>query len=78
MKCLEKKLPGNYITMVHAVLNISQKQHPTKQQLYDHFIPISQTIQVRKTRHAWYWWRIKAQLIRGILLWTPTPVLADQ
>ena len=33
--------------MLHAVLNKFWKQHPTKQQLYSHLLPISQTIQVR-------------------------------
>ena len=28
--------------MLHAVLNKSWKQHPTKQQLYSHLPPISQ------------------------------------
>ena len=31
--------------MLSAIFNISRKQHPTKQKLYGHFIPISQTIQ---------------------------------
>ena len=35
-----------------ATLNKSRKQHPTKQQLYGHLSPISQTIHVRQTRHA--------------------------
>ena len=51
-KCLEKKLDGNYTMMLHAVLNKSLDQHATKQQLYSHLLPISQTIQVRQTRHA--------------------------
>ena len=31
--------------MLHAVLNKSWKKHTTKQQLYDHLLPISQIIQ---------------------------------
>ena len=31
--------------MLHAVLNKSWEQHPTKQQLCSHLTPISQTIQ---------------------------------
>ena len=44
-----KKLDGNYIKSLHAVLNKSWKQHSTKQQLYGHLPPISQTTQVRQT-----------------------------
>ena len=34
IKHIEKKLDGNYIRMLHGVLNKSWKQLPTKQQLY--------------------------------------------
>ena len=34
--------------------------------------PISQTIRVRRTRHARYCWRIKDELISDVLLWKPT------
>ena len=43
-KCLEKKPDGNYARMLHAILNTSWKQHPTKQQLHGHLLPISQTM----------------------------------
>ena len=33
--------------------------------------PISQTIQVKRTRYAKHSWRIKAKLIKDVLLWTP-------
>ena len=68
----EKKLHGNYIRMLCAVLNKSWKQHPTKQQLYSHLPPISQTIQVRQTRHAGHCWRSRDKLISDVLLWTHT------
>ena len=38
-KCMEKRLDGNYIRMLCAILNKSWKQHPTKQQLYSHLSP---------------------------------------
>ena len=44
MMHLKKSFFGNYTSMLHAVLNKSWKQHPTKQLLYDHLIPISQAI----------------------------------
>ena len=34
--------------------------------------PITKTIQVRRTRHAGHCWRSRDELIRDILLWTPT------
>ena len=51
-KRLEKKLDGNYIRMLRAILNKSWRQHPTKPQLYGHLPPITKTIQVRQARHA--------------------------
>ena len=71
-KRLEKKLDGNYIRMLRAILNKSWKQHPTKHQLYGHLPPITKTIQVRQTRHAGHCWRSRDKLISDLLLWTPT------
>ena len=67
-----KKLDGNYTRMLRAILNKSWRQHPTKHQLYSHLPPITKTIQVRRTRHAGHWWRIRDDLISDVLLWTPT------
>ena len=53
--------------MLQAILNKSWRQHPTKQQLYGHLLPITKTIQVRRTRHAGHSWRNRDD----ILLWTP-------
>ena len=58
--------------MLHAILNKSWRQHPTKHQLYGHLPPITKTIQVRRTRHAGHCWRSRDELIRDVLLWTPT------
>ena len=70
-KRLEKKLDGNYIRMLRAILNKSWRKHPTRHQLYDHLPPITKTIQVRRTRHAGHWWRSRDELISDLLLWTP-------
>ena len=48
------------------------RQHPTKQQLYGHLPPITKTIQVKQTRHAGHSWRSRDELVRDILLWTPS------
>ena len=71
-KRLEKKLDGNYTTMLRAILNKSWRQHPTRHQLYSHLPPITKTIQVRRTRHAGHCWRSRDELISDLLLWTPT------
>ena len=58
--------------MLRAILNKSWRQDPTRHQLYGHLPPITQTIQVRRTRHAGHWWRSRDEFIRDVLLWTPT------
>ena len=71
-KRLEKKLDDNYRRMLRAILNRSWRQHPTKQQLYGHLLPITKTIQVKRTRHAGHSWRSRNELISDVLLWTPS------
>ena len=71
-KRLEKKLDGNYTRMLRAILNKSWRQHPTRHQLYGHQPPTTKTIQVRRTRHAGHCWRSRDELIRDVLLRTPT------
>ena len=71
-KRLEKKLDGNYTRMLSAILNKSWRQHPTRHQLYGQLPPITKTIQVRRARHAGHCWRSRDELIRDVLLWTPT------
>ena len=71
-KRLEKKLDGNYTRMLRAILNKSWRQHPTRHQLYGHLPPITKTIQVRRTRHSGHCWRSRDELIRDVLLCTPT------
>ena len=58
--------------MLRAILNKSWGQHPTRHQLYGHLPPIKKTIQVRRTRRAGHCWRSRDELIRDVLLWTPT------
>ena len=77
-KRLEKKLDGNYKRMLRAILNKSWRQHPTRHQLYGHLPPITNTIQVKRTRHAGHCWRSKDELISDVLLWTPTYGQAKQ
>ena len=72
IKGMEKKLDGNYIRKLRAMLNKSWRQHPTKQQLYGQLPPFTETIQVRRTRHARHCWRSRDELISDVLLWTPS------
>ena len=58
--------------MLRAILNKSWRQHPTKQQLYDHLRLFTKTIRLRRTRHAGHSWRSKDELISDVLLWTPS------
>ena len=71
-KRLEKKLDGNYTRILRAILNKSWRQHPTRHQLYGHLPPITKNIQVRRTRYAGHCRRSGYELIRELLLWTPT------
>ena len=50
---------------------MSWRQHPTRHQLYGHLPPITETIQVRQTRHAGHCWRSRDELISDVLLWSP-------
>ena len=71
-KRIEKRLDGNYARMLRAILNKSWRQHPTKQQLYGHLPPITETIKDRRNRHAEHCWRSKDELISDVLLWALT------
>ena len=58
--------------MLRAILNKSSKQYPTKQQLRGHLLPISKTLQIRRTRHSGHCWRSKDKFINDVLLWAPS------
>ena len=51
---------------------IKHNQTKSKHQLYGHLPPITDTIQVRRNRHAGHCWRSRDELISNVLLWTPT------
>ena len=70
IKCMVKKLDGNYTVMLKAILNKSRRQQPPKQQFYGHLPPFTKTIQVRRTRHKAHCWRSRNELISDVLLWT--------
>ena len=76
--CFSKKmnvyngLNMGLLRILRAILNMSCRQHLTKQQLYGHQPPITKTIQVRRTRHVGHSWRSRDELISDVLLWTPS------
>ena len=63
-KPLKKKLDGNYTRMLWA----THHKAPTILPPASHH----ETIQVRRTRHAENCWRSRDELMRDVLLWTPT------
>ena len=60
---MEKKLDGNNIRMLRAILN---------KELYCNLPHITKTIQVRRIRHAGHCWRSKDELISDVLLMAPS------
>ena len=72
-KQLENKLDGSCTRMLRAFLNKPWKQHHTREQLYGHLPRISQTIRVRRARHAGHCWRSKDQLVMDMLMWAAQP-----
>ena len=68
---LEKSIDEAYTRMLRAVLNISWKDHPTKEQLYGNIPPISDTIRERRLRFAGHCWRSKDELVSDLLMWQP-------
>ena len=71
-KHMEKRLNGNYTRILRAILNKTWRQHPTKQEIYEHLPPITKTIQVKQTWHAGHCWRSRDELICNVLQWTPS------
>ena len=71
-KHMEKKLDGNYRSMLRAIMNKSWRQNSSKPQLYGHLPTITKTIKVRRASHAGHCWRSRDELISDVLLWTPS------
>ena len=67
-KRVEKKLDGNYTRTLWAILKKSRRKHFTKQLLYGHRPPITETIKIRYLQHCW---RSRNELFSDVLLLTP-------
>ena len=70
-KNLETKLSGTYTRMLRAALDVSWKEHPTKNFLYAPLPPLTQTIIERRLRFAGHCWRAKQEIISDVLFWQP-------
>ena len=70
-KKLEQKLDGSYTRMLRTVLNISWKDHPTKQRLYGKLKSVSSSIKERRLRFAGHCYRSKKELVSNVILWQP-------
>ena len=66
-KRIDKKQDNHYTRMLRAILNKSWRQHPTKEQVYDHLPPVTKTIEIRRTRHVGHCWISKHELISDVL-----------
>ena len=63
-----QQLHKNAACNLEQVLAVTPHKTPTVR----HLPPITKTIQVRRTRHVGHCWRSRGELIRDVLLWTPT------
>ena len=71
-KRLEKKVDGNYTRMLHAILNKSWRQHPTRHQLYGHLTLSRKRFKLDEPDMQDTAEEAGDELIRDVLLWTPT------
>lgn len=73
-KYLESKLDGDgtYTRMLRAILNISWREHPTKEQLYGPIPAISKILREHQMRFAGHCWRARQELASELLMWSPT------
>ena len=69
--CVSTMVWINYLDS-NAILKKFWEHHSTKEQVYGHLPPISQTIQLRWTRHIRYCGRNWDGLISDVPFWTPT------
>ena len=67
-----------YTRMLRALLNMSRRERPTKQQPYGHQPPIMKTIQISRTRHAGHCWSRRDELKSDVFLWTSSHGQAKQ
>ena len=70
-KSLLKRLDGTYTRMLRVVLNISWREHPTKERLYGKLPPLSSTIIKTRMRFAGHVLRNKDELASEVITWQP-------
>ena len=67
IKSISKSLRGSDGKNCQYIAVYKFLETAAKHQMYGHLPPISQTFQVRRTRHAEYWWGSKDELIHNVL-----------
>ena len=60
-----------YTRILRVVLNISEKQHSTKNEFYSNIPPVSSTVRDRRLTFAGYCFTSKRELASGLVLWQP-------
>ena len=71
-KALLSRLDGTYTRMLRVVLDISWREHPTRQRLYGKLPLLSNTIVNSRMRFAGHCFRSQDELVSQLLTWQPT------
>ena len=71
-KNMEKMLDGNNKRMLCTALNKFWKEHSQNCSRMATYIPISQIILLKRTRHMGKYWRSKDEHASDVILWIPT------
>ena len=68
---MRNTLDGSYTRILRAVLEISWKDHKTKDELHGNLPKITDTLKIRRLRFVGHCWGRKDELISELLLWQP-------
>ena len=68
---LQKRVDGTYTRLLMRIKNISWKQHPTKQQIYNNLPQVSKIIKRRLLQFAGYCLRASKEMASNFVLWKP-------
>jgi hypothetical protein len=68
---LQKRVDGTYTRLLMRIKNISWKQHPTKQQIYNNLPQVSKIIKRRRVQFAGHCFRASKEMASNFVLWKP-------
>ena len=68
---LQKRLDGCYTRLLMRAKNLSWKQHPTLNQIYEELIPASTLVRQRRTQFAGHCQRATNEIVSSLVLWKP-------